>query len=75
MCKPNSASVLIIEQSGLFWTYLEFQCSDMGDSSWGRTLSTLDLKEYEEPVSNMERRHWKMNITKCPSGKIGKPTS
>ena len=55
--------------------YLEFRWSDLGDSSWRRTLSTLDLKEYKESVSNMETRHWKMNIANCPLGKIGKPTS
>ena len=40
-----------------------------------RNLSTLALKEYKEPVSTMETRHWKMNISNCPSGKIGEPTS
>ena len=55
--------------------YLEFRCSDLGDSSWRITLSTLALKEYKEPVSNMDTRHCKMNIANCPSGKIGKPTS
>ena len=55
--------------------YLEFGCSDLGDSSWRRTLSTLKLKAYKEPVSNMESRHWKMSISNCPSGKIGKLTS
>ena len=59
----------------MFRTYLEFQCFDLGDSSWRRTLSTLGLKDYKEPVSNMESGHWKMSITNCPSGKIGKLTS
>ena len=44
-------------------------------SSLRRTLSTLALKEYKEPVSNMESRHWKMSIANCPLGKIGKLTS
>ena len=33
-------------------SYLEFRCSELGDFSWNRTLSTLALKEYKEIVSN-----------------------
>ena len=34
--------------------YLEFRCSDLGDSSWRRTLSTLASNEYKEPGSGMK---------------------
>ena len=64
MFKPISGSVLNIEESWLFRTYLEFQCSDLGDSNWIRTLSTLASNEYKDPVSNMELRPLKMGIFK-----------
>ena len=60
---------LIIELSELFWTYLEFPNSELGDSSCNRTLSILDLKEYKDPVSNIETSHCKINISNCPSVK------
>ena len=39
----------------------------IADSSWNRTLITLALKDHKEPVSNMETRHWKINIANCSS--------
>ena len=39
----------------------------MGDSSLNRTLITSALKENKETVSNMETRHWKINIANCSS--------
>ena len=33
------------------------------------TFSTSNLNEYKETVSNMETRHWKMNIANRPSVK------
>ena len=56
-------------------SYLEFRCSELGDSSWKRTLSTLDLKEYKEPVLIMEERHYKNGYFNSPECKIGKMTS
>ena len=52
-----------------------FQCSDLGDSSSRRTLSTLTVMEYNESVSNMESRYWEMGISNCSECKIGKLTS
>ena len=49
--------------------YLEFRCSELGDSSWNRTLSTLYLKEYNDTMQNIETRHWKINISNRPSVK------
>ena len=57
----------------MFWTYLEFRCSDLGDSSWRRTLITLDLNEYKETVSNMKLRPRK--ILQIVHSVIGKMTS
>ena len=66
MFKQISGSVLNIEESLMFRTYLEFRCSDLGDSSWKRTLSTLDSNEYKESVSGMELRPLKMSISNYP---------
>ena len=66
MFKPIHGTVLNIEKSRLFRTYLEFRRPDLGDSSWRRTLSTLASKEYKEPMSDMELRPLKMGISNCP---------
>ena len=49
--------------------YLEFRYFELGDSNWNRTLSILDLKEYKDPVSNIETSHWKINLSNSPSVK------
>ena len=51
--EANSCISLIIEESELFRMYLEFRCSELGDSSWSRTLRTLALNDYKDIVSNM----------------------
>ena len=56
-------------------SYLEFQCSELGDSSWNRTLSTLALNEYKDLVSHMKLIPGKMSNTNSPECKIGKMTS
>ena len=56
-------------------SYLEFRCFELGDSSWRRTIITLDLNEYKEPMSNMEERHWKNGYFNSSECKIGKMTS
>ena len=45
MFKPISGSVFEHRVVPVVSDVLEFRCSDLGDSSWRRTLSTLDLKE------------------------------
>ena len=35
-------------------SYLEFRFSELGDSSWRRTLSTLSLNEYKDLVVKYE---------------------
>ena len=69
MCKLIPASVLNMKKSELFRKYLEFWYSELGDSSWNRTLNNLALKEYKDPVPNIEKRHWKINTSICPSVK------
>ena len=65
MRKPNSDFSFDNRVVRIVFNVIEFRCSELGDSSWNRILITLALKEHKEPVSNMETRHWKINIANC----------
>ena len=49
-------------------SYLEFRSSELGDSSWRRTLRTLDLNDYKELVSNMKLKPPKMTNPVAAAG-------